>query len=108
MSFLYKSGNQIVLMDPVSFEQIELPDAMGPDYIDLLPSDTPVVLQRSNGNPVRIEAPKKAIIRVEKKVGENAISATGIEIQVPMMVSAGDRIEVDTNTGKFLRKVHQM
>jgi elongation factor P len=39
------------------------------------------------------------------KVTKPAKLASGIEVQVPLFVNTGDRIEVDTRTGEYRRRV---
>jgi elongation factor P len=39
------------------------------------------------------------------KVMKPAKLATGFEVAVPLFVSTGDRIEVDTRTGEYRRRV---
>ena len=39
------------------------------------------------------------------KVMKPAKLATGAEIQVPLFVTTGDRIEIDTRTGEYRRRV---
>ena len=39
------------------------------------------------------------------KVMKPAKLSTGFEVQVPLFVSTGDKIEVDTRTGEYKRRV---
>jgi len=48
----------------------------------------------------------QVVVRQEAKTARGAAKlASGFEVQVPLFVNTGDKIEVDTRTGEYRRRV---
>jgi elongation factor P len=69
-----------------------------------------------NGRPISVEWPQTVVREIaytepavrgdtSGKVLKPAKLATGFEVQVPLFVTTGDKIEVDTRTGEYRRRV---
>ncbi|KAF9111790.1 hypothetical protein BGX27_004418 [Mortierella sp. AM989] len=120
--FLYKSDGQIHLMDPDSFEMYEVPETiMEEKQIQLLQPDMVVQLSMFQpdpdmpGNPISIKLPSQAIYVVKEAypsaaqankgtIYKNAELDNGIKVQIPDFVNIGDRVIVDTETGKYVKR----
>jgi len=116
MHYLYNDGDSYYFMDEKSFEQMSIsPDQLG-DALDYLKENMSVEVSSYQGKLIGVELP----ITVELEVvetgpgfkGDTATAGnkpakleTGITIQVPLFISNGDIIKVDTRTGQYLERV---
>ncbi|KAF9175887.1 hypothetical protein BGX21_005362 [Mortierella sp. AD011] len=120
--FLYRNDGQIHLMDPESFEMYEVPETiMEEKQVQLLQEDMMVQLSMFQpdpdvpGKPISIRLPAHAIYVVKEAypsaaqankgtIYKNAELDNGIKVQIPDFVNIGDRVVVDTETGKYLKR----
>jgi elongation factor P len=115
MQYLYNDGELYYFMDEESFEQISLNAEQLGDALNYLKEGTSVEVSSYKGEVVGIELP----IAVELKVietepgfkGDTATPGskpakleTGLTIQVPLFISEGDIVKVDTRTGAYLER----
>jgi elongation factor P len=108
-TFLYKGSEQLHLMHPETFEQIELSsDIMGDDARWLLDGMEVKVLSR-DGEPIAIILPEKMAYTVTEAPPHNnktnktkmVVIENGVTLRVPHFVEAGDRITVNTADGEY-------
>lgn len=115
MNFLYRQGNTLFFMDPVSFEQIELDASLSGDRsANYLIENSSTALTRDGDTVVKIVVPEKAVCTVEStsqaraKVndagGKDAKLTNGLTISVPNHIEAGQHIVVSTATNTFVSK----
>ncbi|MCJ7566118.1 MAG: elongation factor P [Anaerolineales bacterium] len=114
--FLYYDGNLYHFMDVVSFEQPALDsDAVG-DAMNYLTENLEVKLTFYNQEPIDIELPTAVDLEVKEAemalkgdtatgANKNVTVETGLKVQVPLFVEAGNKIRVDTRTGEYLTRV---
>ena len=115
MQYLYKDGDLFHFMDEDNFEQFPLNSAQLGDTINYLKEGMSLQVSSYKDELVGVELP----IAVELKVTETepgfkgdtatggnkpATLETGITIQVPLFVSVGDIIKVDTRTASYLER----
>ncbi|MGH7667746.1 MAG: elongation factor P [Candidatus Dormibacteria bacterium] len=116
VQFLYRDGEHFVVMDSGTFDQYPLdPDQFTEAAHYIRESDHLFVLQYE-GKVIGVELP----ITVELEVaqtdpgfkGDTATGAskpatlsTGLVVDVPLFVGVGDRLKVDTRTGKYVERV---
>lgn len=115
MQFLYRDGADYVFMDNESYEQLHVsPDALG-DAVRYLKEGDTVVLPIYNGEVLGAELPAAVeLVVTETEPGfagdrvsgarKPATTETGLVVQVPLFVEAGDTIKVDTRTGEYLTR----
>ncbi|HXG52469.1 MAG TPA: elongation factor P [candidate division Zixibacteria bacterium] len=118
MQYLYRDGDLHVFMDTETYEQVTLTaEAVGGMLDYLLPGQV-VEARFFENRPVAIELPAV----VELKVAETppaikkatasasykpATLETGVTIQVPSFIRAGDLIRVDPSDGTYLERAGQ-
>ncbi|KAG0380235.1 hypothetical protein BGX24_009466 [Mortierella sp. AD032] len=120
--FLYRGEGQLHLMDPDTFEMYEVPeDVLEDKQMQLLLPDMPVQLSMFQpdpevpGKPISIKLPSHAVYEVTEThpsaqqankgtIYKNADLQNGIKVQVPDFVNVGDKVIVDTETGKYLKR----
>ncbi len=113
MQYLYDGGTTLVFMNPDTYEQIELPKAILEREIPYLAPNGNVIVQSYDDEVLGIELPAKVTLEVtETEPGvrgdtvtnggsKDATLETGLTIKVPLFVNIGDKILVDTATGKY-------
>lgn len=116
MTFLYKEGEDFVFMDGESYEQMQVPAAVVAGSADYLLDNAEAVVAVHDGAPLYIELPvsvELVITYTEPGLqGDRATSGTkpatvetGAEIQVPLFVTTGEKIKVDTRDGRYLGRI---
>ncbi len=116
LEYSYTDGMGYFFMDPVSFETVEIPARLLEDSIDLLIENLPVEVLFVEGNAVAADLPANVDLLITQSSegikGDTANNPqkpatleTGKVIQVPLFVKEGDRVRVDTRTGKYVSRV---
>lgn len=115
MQYLYTGDAGLVFMDQESYEQVHIPSDLLGDAGKFLTDGTVVAVPMHEGRPVGAEMP----ITVELTVTETEPGAkgdrvagalkpatveTGAIVQVPLFVTQGERIKVDTRTGAYISR----
>ncbi len=114
--YLYSDKDQFYFMDPVSFEQFELPAVAMEDQAGYMKEGDGVTAQFFDGRIINIELPKNLPLKVvytENAVRGDTSSAiikdakleTGLTIKVPAFIKQGDIISIDTTTGTYRERV---
>jgi elongation factor P len=116
MQYLYADGSSYHFMDTSTYEQIHIDrDVLG-ESVNYLVADMSIKVELYGSEPVGIELPQTVDLRVEDTVpgikGATASAQvkparleTGLVVQVPPFVNAGDRIRVNTETGEYQSRV---
>ena len=112
LDYSYFDQTNYVFMDPVSYESVELsPDLLG-EGVKMLTENMQVEVLFIEGNAVAVELPPSVELTVtESSEGIKGDTAnnptkpatleTGLVVQVPLFVKPGDKVKVDTSTGKY-------
>lgn len=113
MQHTYKDGEQYVFMDMETFEEAHLTPAQMGNSAAYLKEEMEVNILFWNGQVLDIELPTSVILEVtETDPGvkgdtatggtKPAIVETGAQVMVPLFISIGERIKVDTRDGSYL------
>jgi elongation factor P len=116
MSYLYREGDEFVFMDSDTYDQIHVPSVTVGDGANYLLENTEVVVALHEGTPLYVELPTSVEILVQhtdpglqgdRSTGgtKPATLETGHEIQVPLFLTTGEKIKVDTRDGRYLGRV---
>lgn len=116
MQYLYHDGTSYVFMDNSTYDQLELSEAVVGDAKDYLLENQNAVVAVNEGIPLYIELPASVELVVEytepglqgdRSSGgtKPARLETGKEIQVPLFITSGEKIKVDTRDGSYLGRV---
>jgi len=115
VTFSYYSDPMYVFMDS-EYNQIEVEkDSIG-DLAHYLEDGIECELTLYEGKAISVELPNSVVREIaytepavrgdtSGKVLKPAKLASGLEVQVPLFVATGDKIEVDTRTGEYRRRV---
>ena len=115
MQYLYREGDRFCMMDNETFEQIMLTEDQVGDARLFLTENLDVKILFFNQQPVGVEVPlfvELEVTETEPGVkGDTAAGGTkpatlesGVTIQVPLFISEGDRVKVDTRTGDYIER----
>ena len=116
VQYLYKEGDRFHFMDLDTFEQFELDEAAVGEAMKYLKENDTVDLLTYNGQPIDLELPTAVALTVTETdpglKGDTATGGTkpatletGLVVNVPLFVSVGDVVKVDTRTGEYLERV---
>lgn len=114
--YLYNDGELYYFMDKETFEQPAFNRETLEDIIPYLTENMVVKISSYNGEAIDIEIPMTVELEVVSTepgfAGDTATGATkpatvttGLQVQVPLFVSVGDMIRIDTRTGSYLTRV---
>ncbi|MER7708757.1 elongation factor P [Kitasatospora sp. NPDC097605] len=116
MQFSYKDGENFVFMDMDTFDQLTIePGVVGDAAKYLLEGFDALVAQHEN-KPLYVELPAAVELLIaetepgvqgDRSTGgtKPAKLETGAEIQVPLFVTTGEKVKVDTRDGSYLGRV---
>ena len=116
MQYLYYHGDEYVMMDRETFEQLSLPVEVLGDAVHYLKENMDVTVVFYEGRPIAVELPNAVELTVVETApgvrgdtvaggSKPARLETGITVQVPLFVAVDDRIRIDTRTGQYLERV---
>lgn len=116
--YLYRQGNELVLMDTESYEQITVPESAIGDGIKYLKEEMEMVALRADGEILGYEIPPFVELEVTETdpgfkgdtvSGSNkpATLETGAVVQVPFHIKQGEIVKVDTRTDTYLERVNK-
>jgi elongation factor P len=116
MQYLYHDGESYVFMDTSTYDQINLGENVVGDAVNYLLENQEAVVATHEGVPLYIELPASVELTIEytepglqgdRSSGgtKPARLETGKEIQVPLFITQGERVKVDTRDGSYLGRV---
>ena len=115
-TYLYKDGSDFVFMDSQDYEQHHLPESLVGDDARFLLESLPVQVAFHNGTALYIELPvtvELVVTHTEPGLQGDRSSAgtkpatveTGLQVQVPLFLTTGEKVRIDTRTGEYLGRV---
>jgi len=118
MSFLYSDDEGFHFMNQESFEQVQLSkEDIEPKNLYLLENQS-VTMLFFNERAIDIDLPKTVVLVVTQtdpgfkgntvtNTYKPATMETGCVVQVPLHISEGDKLKIDTEEGKYLERVNK-
>ncbi|MEI6806052.1 MAG: elongation factor P [Myxococcaceae bacterium] len=115
VQFLYNSDDVFHFMDPLSFDQFEVPVKVLGEASNFLIEGMAASLLFYMGKPVNIDIPNSVVLEVVECApavrGDTVSGATkpakfqtGFTCQVPLFVNEGNKIKIDTRNGQYLER----
>ncbi len=113
MQYLYLDGEDYVFMDLDTYEQLPVPGKTVGDAANYLLPEAEATVALHEGVPLFIELPTSVFLEVtytepglqgDRSTGgtKPATVETGATIQVPLFITTGEKIKVDTRDGRYL------
>jgi elongation factor P len=114
--FLYSDGDAFHFMDTENYDQFAIRAAMLGDDARYLKENTDVFVSSHEGEVLGVDLPLTVDLRVTQTdpgfAGDTATGAkkaatveTGLVVQVPLFVSEGDVLRIDTRTGDYVTRI---
>jgi elongation factor P len=114
--YLYRDGTSFVFMDNDSFEQFPMLAENCEGKTEFLQENAPVDLMFWNEQLIEMSPPQHVVLKITytepaargntaTNVTKPATVETGAEVQVPAFINPGDKIKIDTETGKYMERV---
>ena len=111
MQYLNKEGADYVVMDSDTYDQVHVSAGTVGESSHFLLDNADVVVAMHEGAPLYVELPTSVETTVtytepglqgDRSTGgtKPATIETGYEIQVPLFITTGERVKVDTATGR--------
>ena len=115
VTYSYFQDPAYVFMD-AEYNQIEVDRENIGEAVHYLEEGLPCELTLYEGKPISVELPNSVVREIaytepavrgdtSGKVLKPAKLGSGLLVQVPLFVATGDRIEIDTRTGEYRRRV---
>ncbi len=115
VTYQYQDGDQYHFMDTSSYDDIVLTSEQLGDTKNYLIDNIELDLAMFEGEPISVDPPEKVVLRVtytepgfkgDTATGGSkpATTETGLVVQVPLFVSNGDLIRVNTTTGAYVER----
>ena len=116
LQYLYQDGEEVVFMDPRSYEQASIARKVLKDQIPYLREGDTVNVLYWGEEPLSVELPLKIELKVTDtdpgikgnsaaNMLKNAVLENGLTVRVPLFIKNGDRVRVDTRTGAYVERV---
>lgn len=116
IQYLYRDGDRFHFMDSESYHEVLITAELLGDKVNFLKENSEVIGRYCEDRLISVELPASvelAVTETEPGIrGDTAKSGTkpakletGATIKVPLFVSTGDSIRVDTRTGQYLERV---
>jgi elongation factor P len=115
MEFSYKDGNDYVFSDPETYETVNLPPEIVGDAKNYLIENALVTVTFVEEKVVQVELPSSVVLTVTdapegirgdsaNNVQKTVMLETGITVNAPLFIKTGEKVKVDTRTGKYMER----
>jgi elongation factor P len=115
MEFSYKDGENYVFSDPETYETVTLPPELVGDAKNYLIENAQITMTLVDDKAVQIELPPSVVLTVKdapdgirgdsaNNVQKAVTIETGITLQVPLFIKTGEKVKIDTRTGKYMER----
>ena len=116
MQFLYADGQDAHFMDSETYEQLTIPQASIAEDLQWAKENDEVEVLYIDDRPAALQLPSAVDLEVTQTEpglrGDTASGGgskpatleTGATIQVPLFLEVGDRVRVDTRSGKYVSR----
>ncbi len=115
MEFSYKDGEDFVFSDAETYETVNLTEELVGDASNYLVENSQVTVTFVEDKAVSIELPSSVVLTVTdapegirgdsaNNVQKSVTMETGIVVQAPLFIKTGEKLKIDTRTGKYMER----
>ncbi len=116
MEFLYRDGDELVFMNPKTYDQANVPIDLVGESAQLIIPNLKCWVMWYKDEAIGVSLPPNITLTVteaQDEVAGNRINApkkevtveTGARVQVPIFIKVGDKVSIDTTTWEYLGRV---
>ncbi|MEM9264972.1 MAG: elongation factor P [Cyanobacteria bacterium P01_F01_bin.13] len=113
MQHTYRDGDQFVFMDMETYDEAQLSAEQIGTQVKYLKEEMEVTVLRWNGQVLEVDLPNSVVLEVTETdpgvKGDTATGGTkpakvetGAQVMVPLFISIGERIKIDTRNDSYL------
>ncbi|MEO3871586.1 elongation factor P [Nonomuraea sp. B12E4] len=113
MQFSYKDGDEFVFMDTETYDMVNVPSGTVGAAANYMLENTLATVAFNEGSALYVDLPAAAELTIsstepglqgDRSTGgtKPATLETGAEIKVPLFITTGEKVKVDTRTGEYL------
>jgi elongation factor P len=114
--YLYDEGGETYyFMDDETYEQFGVPREEIEYELGFIKPNDPVRAMFFEGQVIGIQVPNTVVLEVTEtepavkgdtvtNVTKTAVTETGLEVQVPLFISQGDKLVIDTRDARYIRR----
>jgi elongation factor P len=117
MTYSYRDGDDFVFMDTSSYEQVHIGTGTVGEAAHYLLENQSAVVALHDGSPLYVELPAAVELAIsytepgmqgDRSTGgtKPATLETGAVVQVPLFITTGEKVKVDTRDGSYLGRVN--
>ncbi len=117
MQYLYVDGDDVVFMDPRTYEQVSIKKDLIDDKLGYLIPELTMYILFYNEAAIGVRFPLNVKLKVtyaEESTAGGRVNApkkdvtveTGIQVQVPLFVKTGDMVIIDTDSGEYVSRAN--
>ena len=117
MQYLYKDGTDFVFMDGKTYDQLHVSETVVGSVADYMLENQEAIVATHEGAPLYVELPASVVLEItytepglqgDRSTGgtKPATLETGAEIQVPLFITTGEKVKVDTRDGRYLGRAN--
>jgi len=115
VQFLYRADETFHFMDPESYEQYEVAAKVIGDAAKFLKENVDCAVLFFEGRVINIELPNHVVLEVKEcapavrgdtvqGATKPAVLETGYSVNVPLFISEGQSLKIDTRTGDYIER----
>ena len=115
MDYSYKDGDDYVFSNPDTYDTVTVTPEIVGSAKDFLVENASVTMTFVSDKPVEIQLPSSVVLKVidapegirgdsANNVQKAVIVETGISVQAPLFIKTGEKIKIDTRTGKYMER----
>jgi elongation factor P len=115
MEFSYKDAGDYVFTDPENYESVTITPELVGDAKNYLVENGVITITFVEEKAVSIELPSSVVLTVAdapegirgdsaNNVQKSVTMETGITVQAPLFIKTGEKIKIDTRTGKYMER----
>jgi elongation factor P len=116
MQYLYNDGTSYVFMDTSTYDQLEVAPEIVGDARNFMLENQDAIVATNEGRVLFVELPASVELLIaetepglqgDRSTGgtKPATLETGHQIQVPLFITAGEKVKVDTRDSSYLGRV---
>ncbi|NJP98018.1 elongation factor P [Nonomuraea sp. FMUSA5-5] len=113
MQFSYKDGDDFVFMDTETYDMVNVPSATVGSAANYMLENTLATVAFNEGSALYVDLPAAVELLIaetepglqgDRSTGgtKPATLETGAEIKVPLFITTGEKVKVDTRSGEYL------
>ena len=116
MQYLYRESSDFVFMDMQSYDQIHVSNAIVGKAAEYMLENQDAIIALHDGVPLYVELPAAVELTIsytepglqgDRSTGgtKPATLETGAVVAVPLFITTGEKVKVDTRSGEYLGRV---